>query len=572
MIDASWIQRVADTVDHRFQNSLDRELVCASGISPSGPIHLGNLREVMTAHFVAEELRHRGLLVIHRHSWDDYDRFRKVPAGLDESLAEHIGRPLSAVPDPFGSSDSYASHFINEFSAALSLLGVRMDEVRQSVRYPRGDYNASIRRAVERRGEIFEILAESQTESLHERSREERRTDYYPFRPYCESCGRDTTIVSSYDDLWITYSCRCSYQGGIWLADASSISGKLAWKVDWPMRWIHERVSLEPAGEDHHAPGSSYASGSKIAVSIFEGTPPLSFAYAFVGISGGSGKMSGSAGGAAIPLTALDVLEPAIVRWLYARRSPSQAFSIDLSPRAVQRLYDEWDQFLDRSADPSASQSDIHLRNVCLSTSVGSVMASKRRVPFRLLASAADITQANREQIARIVGLHLGPDQTVADEEALEPRLSCSVNFATALVPPEERTTIRTEFDSQAWTVFDERTRAGVRLAAEQLESSWTLDGLTRLLYGVPKVLLGLPEDTKPTPDLKVAQRAFFVALYRLLCGSDTGPRLPTLLLSIGPEQSRRLLVEPRASLETQRPVGPGSTSAVAVERGAGTG
>lgn len=55
-------------------------LVCASGLSPSGPIHLGNLREVMTPHLVADEIRRRGRDCRHLLSWDDYDRFRRVPS------------------------------------------------------------------------------------------------------------------------------------------------------------------------------------------------------------------------------------------------------------------------------------------------------------------------------------------------------------------------------------------------------------------------------------------------------------------------------------------------------------
>lgn len=76
----------------------------------------------------------------------------------------------------------------------------------------------------------------------------------------------------------------------------------------------------------------------------------------------------------------------------------------------------------------------------------------------------------------------------------------------------------------------------------DQLDDSWSLEGLTNLVYGVPKMLLGLPQDAPPTPELKRAQRTFFSVLYRLLCSEDTGPRLPTLLLSIGPERARRLL------------------------------
>lgn len=545
----SWIQRAADAAIEHARRSGTKKIVCASGVSPSGPIHLGNLREVMTAHFVAEEIKARGVDAVHLHSWDDYDRFRKVPAGVDEGLAEHVGRPLSAVPDPDGKLDSYASHFIAEFTHAVSRMGVRMHEVRQSEQYPRGAYNPAVRQAMDQRGEVFDVLASFQTEGRHDKPIEQRRAEYYPFKPYCQTCGKDSTVVEHYDGSVVTYRCRCGHSGRMDLTDGAPISGKLVWKVDWPMRWVHEQVDFEPAGEDHHAPSSSYASGSVLIRDIFGGTAPYSFAYTFVGLAGGSSKMSGSAGGAAIPATALDVLEPAMLRWLYVRRPPSQPFTIDLSPRAVQRLYDEWDQFLDRAGSADASAVDAHTREVCLQTSAGPVEHSTRGVSFRLLSSAADITQANTEQIDRVVRQHLDnagalpATQTLLNE--LEPRLTCAINYATRLLPPEERTTIRTEFHSAAWQELDEHTRGGIRALNERLDDAWTLDGLTRLVYAIPKVLEGLPEDAAPSPELKKAQRAFFVALYRLLCSSDTGPRLPTLLLSIGPERAHLLLSEP---------------------------
>ena len=110
-----------DAIRHaRETGPADRVITCASGASPSGPIHLGNLREFITPHFVAEEIRGRGIAVRHLHSWDDYDRFRKVPAGVDPSWAEHIGRPLTAVPDPWGCHDSWATHFKEPLRAALA--------------------------------------------------------------------------------------------------------------------------------------------------------------------------------------------------------------------------------------------------------------------------------------------------------------------------------------------------------------------------------------------------------------------------------------------------------------------
>lgn len=547
--ESSWVQRAADVAIEHAHRSGTKTIVCESGVSPSGPIHLGNLREVMTVHFVTEEIKSRGLDAVHLHSWDDYDRFRKVPAGIDESLAAYVGRPLSAVPDPYGELDSYASHFITEFTTALSMMGVRMREIRQSERYPRGVYNPAIRKAMDRRGNIFDVLASLQTEGRHDKPIEQRRAEYYPFKPYCLACGKDSTTVEHYDGGIVTYRCQCGHAGRIDLADGAPISGKLVWKVDWPMRWVHEQVDFEPAGEDHHAPNSGIASGRVLVRDIFGGTAPYSFAYTFVGLAGGSSKMSGSAGGAAIPATALDVLEPPMLRWLYLRRPPSQTFTIDLSPRAVQRLYDEWDQFLQRAESPQASEVDTHTREMCLRTSAGPVDHSARRVSFRLLSSAADITQANPEQIDRVVRQHLDGDSALPDAllQELEPRLTCAINYATRLLPPTQRTIVRTGFHTAAWQELDERTRDGVRMLNERLDDAWTLDGLTRLVYAIPKVLQGLPEDATPNAELKKAQRAFFAALYQLLCSSDTGPRLPTLLLSIGREHAHRLLSQPTA-------------------------
>jgi lysyl-tRNA synthetase, class I len=84
-----------------------------------------------------------------------------------------------------------------------------------------------------------------------------------------------------------------------------------------------------------------------------------------------------------------------------------------------------------------------------------------------------------------------------------------------------------------------------LRLLLEGLDANWSPEGLTTLVYGVPKVLAGLGPDAKPTPELKAAQREFFVLLYRLLVGRDTGPRLPTLLLAVGSDRIRALLTPP---------------------------
>jgi lysyl-tRNA synthetase class 1 len=191
---------------------------------------------------------------------------------------------------------------------------------------------------------------------------------------------------------------------------------------------------------------------------------------------------------------------------------------------------------------------EARVRSYCVSTSDGTVATTPRTVPFRLLGSTADVTAANRTQMVRIVRQHLpAAERGITDDQLLrelEPRLSCAINWATRLLPPEQRTTIAHSFNTAEWNRLDDRIRDALRGLVLSLGDSWELDGLTALVYSIPKLMLGLPPDAGPTPEIKQAQREFFKVMYRLLCGSDIGPRLPTLLLSIGLDRSRHLLAE----------------------------
>lgn len=549
----AWFETVAESVEQRVRATKPgaTKIVCASGISPSGTIHLGNLREVFTAHSVAEELKRRGWTVDHLHSWDDFDRLRKVPVGVPESFAEHIGRPLSATPDPWGEFPSYADRYVTEFENALRRIGITMRGIRQSVAYRSGIYRDSIKHAMARRLEIFDILKEYQTPGLQEIPEEQRRQDYYPFRVYCHACGRDATQVTDYvpESAQLSYTCSaCRHSGTFSLDD--EIPGKLVWKVDWPMRWAFEGVDFEPGGEDHSSPGSSFTVGQRIVREVFGVDPPYYVGYAFVGVAGQT-KISSSTGTTATPAAALDILEPCILRWLYARRVPSQAFTIQFGQEVI-RVYDEWDRFGDLVRSGQADAEGAHVHDACIRTSAGAVTQTECAVPFRVLAAAADITQGNLDQVVRIAKQHVPPGaEDTVSSSSLEPRLSCAIAWMTRYVPDEERTHVRTNFDHETWATLGETARNTVQLLLERLGDDWSLEGLTRLLYGVPKLALGRGLDDPPDPEIKKAQREFFIAIYSLMVGTHTGPRLPTLLLSLGQPRVRDLLT---ASLPTPDP------------------
>ena len=578
--ETDWVSRFADDVIAESERRAPgKPVVVASGLSPSGPIHLGNLREVMTPHLVADEIRRRGHQVRHLLSWDDYDRYRKVPngiAGVDTSWTEHIGKPLTSVPAPAGSAyPNWAEHFKAAMTASLAELGVEYDGISQTEQYTSGVYREQILHAMRHRAGIDAILDRYRTKDKGkpgaagqqgqkgggsgQKKPEEAELEaaegsgaaaeddgsgntagYFPYKPYCGDCGKDLTTVTAYDDdtTELSYTCAsCGFTETVRLSEFNR--GKLVWKVDWPMRWAYEGVIFEPSGVDHSSPGSSFVVGGQIVREIFDGEQPIGPMYAFVGITG-MAKMSSSKGGVPTPADALEIMEAPLLRWLYARRRPNQSFKIAFD-QEIQRLYDEWDALERKVADGSVLPADAAAYTRATRTAARELPRTPHPLPYRTLASVADITAGAEEQTLRILS-ELDPADPLGSLDEARPRLDRAQNWITSQVPAEARTIVRTEPDHELLGSLDEQGRESLRLLLDGLDSHWSLEGLTTLVYGVPKAMAGLAPDAKPTPELKVAQRSFFAVLYRLLVGRDTGPRLPTLLLAVGADRVRKLL------------------------------
>jgi len=569
-----WVEAFADEVVAAGERRCPgAPVVVASGISPSGPIHLGNLREIMTPHFVADEIRRRGTACRHILSWDDYDRLRRVPAGYDPAWSQHIGKPLTSVPAPEGSPNaSWAEHFKAPLRAALRELGVECEEISQTERYTSGAYRSEILRAMARRREIDAVLEryrtkgssrpaasrmgagepprDAGTDSAREARagttseipggrREERDGDYYPYRPYCSACERDLTTILSYDDSTtaLAYRCACGHAETVTLAEYDR--GKLVWKVDWPMRWAYERVVFEPSGVDHQSPGSSFVVGGELAREIFQYEPPIGPMYAFVGITG-MAKMSSSRGGVPTPTDALSIMEAPVLRFLYARRRPSQSFTVAFGDE-LHRLYDEWDALGLKVAARTASPAQTGSYDRAIRTAAGMLASTPRPMPYRMLTSVVDITTGETQQILRILR-DLDPAETLEDLDAVRPRLDCARNWVETEMPAEERTVVKDQPDRELLSSLGEEEAAAIELLVDGLATHWSLRGLTTLVYAVPKLQAGLDVDAVATPEIKARQRLFFALVYRLLIGRETGPRLPTLLLALGPERVRALL------------------------------
>lgn len=574
--EVDWVARLAAELITVTQERKPAEtIVCASGLSPSGHIHLGNLREVMTPHLVADELARSGYPVEHIISWDDYDRFRKVPFGVDgvdESWSAYIGMPLTSVPAPRGSEHpNWAEHFKAEMHQSLAELGVEFRGISQTQMYTSGAYKDQVLHAMAHRDDINAVLAQYRTKAatqepaeaaadVNEQDAQAARVAvegsgaayeddgsggddaYFPFQPYSRAFGTDATHVTSYDPRTTRLSYIAMGPDGQQVDEVMHLDrdfhGKLVWKVDWPMRWAYEGVDFEPSGVDHQSPGSSYVVGGQIVGPIFGGWQPLGPMYAFVGISG-MAKMSSSTGGVPTPADALAIMEPHVLRWLYARRRPQQSFSVAFD-NTIHRLYDEWDQ-LERKVETGKGQpGDTAMRSRSIRTASRELPRTCVPVAYKALCSIVDITGGHGEQMSRILG---ALDPRITNLDAARPRLDLASAWVRTQADPHDRTIVREESDQAMLASLNDHECESLRMLVEDLETDWSLDGLTSLAYGVPKRQAGIDvADKKLPPQVKADQRAFFALLYRLLLGAETGPRIPTLLLCLGPARVRNLL------------------------------
>ncbi|GAB49378.1 lysine--tRNA ligase [Mobilicoccus pelagius] len=580
--EVDWVARMADEViEAAHGRDPERTIVCASGLSPSGPIHLGNLREVMTPHLVADEIARRGVPVEHVISWDDYDRFRKVPfgvEGVDESWNAHIGKPLTSVPAPRGSEyPNWAEHFKAAMAESLERMGVRFRGISQTQQYTSGAYREQVLHAMSKRDEIDAVLAQYRTkqtepdaaqaaaaaegsEGAHDAEAIQAAAEgsgaaseedgggasgYFPYRPYSKAFGTDATRVLSYDDDTTELVYVAVGPNGEEVTESMHLDrdfhGKLVWKVDWPMRWAYEGVDFEPSGVDHSSPGSSFQVGGQIVGPIFSGHQPIGPMYAFVGIAG-MAKMSSSKGGVPTPADAMRIMEPPVLRWLYTRRRPNQSFSVAFDAE-IQRLYDEWDALGRKVQTPAAQPGDHAMYARAIGTAHGELQRTPVKVPYRALASVVDITGGEEAQTLRIVQGMVGDDVELTSLDQLRPRLDCARTWVLTQMPAEDRTQVRTEPDTELLASLEPQQREALEMLSARLTDDWSLEGLTTLVYGIPKMQAGFDVgEKKLPPEVKAAQRGLFALLYRLLVGSDTGPRIPTLLLCLGAERVRSLI------------------------------
>jgi len=311
----------------------EKKHILATGITPSGPIHIGNMREILTTDAVYRCLLAKGGEAELIYVADDFDHLRKVYPYLPKTYEKYVGIPISEIPCPCGKHKSYADHYLISFLNALKEIGVKPKIYRANEMYKSGKYNDFIQTALQNTNRIKDIIQRISKRDLPK--------DWIPFNVKCEKCGRITsTKPTLYEYPLIEYNCECGNTGEIDIKKGGV--GKLPWRVDWPARWKMLGVTFEPFGKDLGTVGGARDTGKAIVEEIYDYPAPNYAVYEFIMLKG-MGAMHSSKGTALSAEELLNMTPPEVLRFLIVNNQPDKHLVFD-SGLGLLNLVDEYDK------------------------------------------------------------------------------------------------------------------------------------------------------------------------------------------------------------------------------------
>jgi len=498
-----WADKYAEQIIRKKQKE---KYVVESGISPSGIVHAGNFREIMTQDLVYRALIEKGVNAVHQFVFDDYDRFRKVPKGIPEKYSEYLGMPLSSVPDPWGCHPSYAEHYEEALMQELEKMGVITSVVRMTEEYKACRYSENVRAALEKRKQIIEILNKYRSEPHPE--------NWMPTVIYCAKCGKEVHDQEYLGEFTIKYECKCGYSEEFDFRKKGIV--KLKWRVDWPMRWAYYDVDFESSGKDHQAAGGSWDTGKRIAREVFGQDPPLGPMYEFIYLKGVKEKMSSSKGNVVSVSELLKYFEPSVLRYLYTMKI-NKALEVPLD-QDILNAYNYFDEA--ENAFFSGEGDDNEKRRYSLAV-IGRPKEKPIRVPFSVCVNMIQITLGDTDKAINILEGRTGHLKNASEEDKkrARERLGKAWAWVNELAPEQFRFQVLEKMPSVS---VPEKEAKVLEKIAGMVEK------------GVDGTLI--QEKIREYSEEEGASvREVFRNAYMLLLGRDRGPRLGPFLASLDP-------------------------------------
>ena len=500
--------------------------------TPSGGKHIGNLNDVLRAHFVYKSLKDKGHKVRFVHTHDDRDPMKDVPGRLADldakwhntqefpELKKYLGVPLIMVPDPFGCCKSYGEHFSALWIKGLEMIGVEAENISTNALYEAGKFEPYVIKTFENIQEASRILAK------HQSTKEE---GYIPFDAICPKCNR-LANVSSFDIAQKTVSFTCGgkaikkkmSEGCGFVGEIPWSQGKLQWRFEWPAQWGIFKTTFEPFGKDHYE--GSWKSGQEIMRAIFKEEPPIPYVYEFFLVNGE--KMSASVGNVYITQDMLKLLEPETFLFFYTKRPGMQR---DLDLKNIFRLVDDFES-AENVYFGKESKIKIDEKNMKRSYEMCFAAAPKSQ-PIRIDYKFAALIGQSGGDVDRAIDLlkftgHIKDKVTEKDKQVIAKRIESATYWAQNFADPQFRITLNEKLPDVS---LNAHQKAAISELKEEIKKEKSEEELQLAVFNISRANSMEPKD-------------FFRLIYQILINKDSGPRLGPFVIAVGKKKVMNLL------------------------------
>lgn len=356
-----WADEFADQIAERFHKEITEgtPLIIRDEKTLSGRVHIGSVRGIVMHGLISQILTEKKIKNQFLFELNDNDPMDGLPVYVDqEKYAEHMGKPLFAVPGINEGDENFSTGFGEELQVAMAPMGLPITWYHLRPLYVQGKFNDVITQALERAPRIRDIYKEV--------SGGGKPDDWFPLNVICPTCGKiGTTKVTEWDGKEVTFECKeqyvdwaqgCGHKGSMSPFDGNAT---LPWKVEWAAKWKVMGVHIEGGGKDHYAAGGSREVAALISKDIFDYPAPFDLPYEFFNLAGK--KMSASKGLGASAKDVADLLPPKILKFLMIRKEARVPIDFDPEGKTIPNLFDEYDRcadhFFGRHDEPFAGYS-----------------------------------------------------------------------------------------------------------------------------------------------------------------------------------------------------------------------
>ncbi|UWQ96492.1 lysine--tRNA ligase [Rhodobacteraceae bacterium M385] len=508
MTSKAWPFEEARRVLKRFEKAPPEKgyVLFETGYGPSGLPHIGTFGEVLRTTMVRRAFEVISDIPTKMICFsDDLDGMRKVPGNVPnaDSLKPHLQRPLTSVPDPFGTHESFGHHNNAMLRRFLDTFGFEYDFISATEFYQTGQFDEILKRAVERYDDIMKVMLKS--------LREERQQTYSIFLPIHPETGRVLYVpmksVNAADHT-ITFD---DEEGREWTLPVTGGNVKLQWKPDFGARWAALGVDFEMFGKDHSTNAPIY---SRIC-DILGTKAPETYTYELFLDEGGQKISKTSGNGISIDEWLTYASTESLSYFMYGKPKTAKRMHFDVIPKAV----DEYHQQLRAYADQDTAKRlanpvyHIHGHNVPTSTMI---------VSFAMLLNLASVASAEDKEGLWGFIRRYAPDASAETHPDLDQAAGFAVRYYNDFVKP-----------TRVFRAADDKERAAMEDLVARLKA---YDGPIED-EAIQTIVFAVGKDHGFEP-----LRDWFKALYEVCLGASQGPRFGGFIALYGVDETVKLI------------------------------